>query len=71
MSAVMLDPITTMLANPWNDEFNHTTNQYSARVNARFTYMLHVMLLIFVGLSVIGIALTFNANERKLEAYTF
>ena len=59
MSAVILDPITTDLANPWHDEFNQTTNQYPARVNARFTYMLHIVLLIFCGLSVIGIALTF------------
>jgi hypothetical protein len=59
MSAVMLDPITLDLANPWHDNFDKTTNQYPERVNARFEYMMHIVLLIFVGLAVVGIGLTF------------
>jgi len=67
MSAVMLDPITLDLANPWHDNFDKTTNQYPERVNARFEYMMHIVLLIFVGLAVVGIGLTFQGPYEKKE----
>ena len=59
MSAAILDPVTTELINPWDDEYNETTHQYPARVNERFTYMLRIVCIIFTALAVIGTALTF------------